>query len=52
MSEANPKTMTIRRPGNTARAPEGIFNTHFWVEMLLDSQIDFVDWRNVGEPQR
>jgi quercetin dioxygenase-like cupin family protein len=40
MSEANPKTMTIRRPGNAVLAPEGISNAPFWVEMLLDSQID------------
>ncbi len=40
MNEANPKTMTIRRPGNAVRAPEGISNAPFWVEMLLDSQID------------
>lgn len=40
MSEANPKTMTIRRPGNATRSPEGISNAPFWVEMLLDSQID------------
>lgn len=40
MNPANPKTMTIRRPGNTVRAPEGISNAPFWVEMLLDSRID------------
>ena len=52
MSEANPKTMTIRRPGNAARAPEGIFNAHFWVEMLLDSQIDGENTAGVGRAQR
>ncbi|MBB3595481.1 quercetin dioxygenase-like cupin family protein [Rhizobium sp. BK529] len=40
MSETNPKTMTIRRPGNAVRSPEGISNAPFWVEMLLDNQVD------------
>ena len=40
MSEANPKTMTICRPGNAVRSPESISNAPFWVEMLLDSQMD------------
>ena len=40
MSAVNPKTMAIRRPGSAARSPEGISNAPFWVEMLLDSEID------------
>lgn len=40
MSAANPKTMTIRRPGNAVRSAEGISSAPFWIEMLLDSQTD------------
>jgi len=40
MSTANPRTMTIRRPGSAVRSPEGISNAPFWVEMLLDSEVD------------
>lgn len=40
MSTGNPKTMTVRRPGGAVRSPEGIANRSFWVEMLLESEID------------
>jgi quercetin dioxygenase-like cupin family protein len=40
MSETNPTSMTIRRPGNATRTPEGISNTPFWIEMLLDTKMD------------
>jgi len=40
MSTANPRTMTVRHPGSAVRSPDGISNAPFWVEMLLDSEID------------
>ncbi|MDK4732548.1 cupin domain-containing protein [Rhizobium sp. CNPSo 3490] len=36
MSAANPKSMTVRRPGKVARSPEGVATAPFWVEMLLE----------------
>lgn len=36
----NPDRMTIRRPGNAIRSPEGSATAPFWVEMLLDGAGD------------
>lgn len=36
----NPLQMTIRRPGNTARSPEGVASAPFWVEMLPEGAAD------------
>jgi quercetin dioxygenase-like cupin family protein len=36
----NPDRMTIRRPGNVVRSPEGAATAPFWVETLLDGSAD------------
>jgi quercetin dioxygenase-like cupin family protein len=37
---SNPKEMTIRRPGNATRSPDGISTAPFWVEILLEGSAD------------
>jgi quercetin dioxygenase-like cupin family protein len=34
----NPLTMTIRRPGNVTRSPDGVASAPFWVEMPLEGE--------------
>ena len=34
----NPRTMTICRPGNVTRSPDGLASAPFWVEMLLEGE--------------
>ncbi|KQV31519.1 cupin [Rhizobium sp. Root1203] len=36
----NPDRMTIRRPGNAVRSPQGAGTAPFWVEMLLEGSAD------------
>lgn len=42
LDHANPRQMTIRRPGTLAAtpSPDGISTAPFWVEMLLESSIE------------
>lgn len=36
----NPDRMTIRRPGNAVRSPDGVASAPFWIEMLLEGTRD------------
>jgi quercetin dioxygenase-like cupin family protein len=36
----NPDRMTVRRPGNAVRSPQGAATAPFWVEMLLEGSAD------------